>query len=62
MQTKEQNDNGGLQKFLRDAKALKTKVEYRWTAWLDDREDGIVGTGETELEAIKSLADQHQDS
>jgi hypothetical protein len=48
-------------RFLRDAKALKTKVEQKWTAWLEDREDGIVGTGETENAAIVALGEQYRD-
>jgi hypothetical protein len=54
-------DDEGLRQFMRDSSALKTKVEHRWSAWLDDREDGIVGTGATEIEAIKALADQQRD-
>jgi hypothetical protein len=48
-----------LKAFIRDSTSLKTKVDQRWSAWLDDREDGIVGTGATEIEAIKALAAQH---
>jgi hypothetical protein len=54
------DEDEGLKEFLRDSDALKTKVEHKWMAWLDDREDGVVGTGATELEAIKALAEQHR--
>jgi len=56
----DENDEG-LKEFLRDSAALKTKVDHKWTAWMSDREDGIIGTGETEAEAIKALADQYRD-
>lgn len=51
----------GLQEFLSDAKALRTKMEPQWTAWLAGRED-VVGTGETEIEAVKHLADAYRES
>lgn len=57
-------DDKGLDEFRRDSAALKTKktkVEHKWTAWLSDRENGIIGTGETESEAIKALAAQYRD-
>lgn len=54
-------DDEGLKEFLRDSASLKTKVEHKWTAWMSDREDGIVGTGETEAEAIINLANAHSD-
>lgn len=55
-------DDPELAQFIRDSNALKTMVEHKWTAWLDDREYGIVGTGGTEVEAIKALAEQHKEA
>ena len=39
---------------------IETQREVKWRAWLADREDGIVGSGETEDEAIKALAEQQR--
>lgn len=51
-----------LEKFIHDAKNLVTHSDPRWSAWLKDQvdADGIVGAGETEMDAIKSLADQYR--
>ena len=47
--------------FLADVANIRTSVEHKWTAWMADREDGIAGTGATELDAIKSLAEQYRE-
>jgi|ERR1700704_359395 len=49
-------DEEAMAELLSDADALRTKCESRWTAWMANREDGIIGSGETEIEAITNLA------
>lgn len=34
---------------------------HKWTTWMADSEDGIVGTGATETEAIMNLAEQQRE-
>lgn len=39
---------------------LQTAHQTKWRAWRTDREDGIEGTGDTEIEAVMALADQYR--